>query len=181
MKDVCSKVDALTNNRGSVKPQTTTPLSKLIHGSGNLDHVPAIKWGRDNEDTAMRELHALGLANHTNCNLSKCGLHVLKDKPYIGAIPDGFMYCSCCGQIVIEIKCLYSIHDSTVRDSRKDTDFLHYTNGNIELKHNHKYYYQVTAQMAVTGIHKCLFIVWTPKELHTQIIEFDGAFGRWPC
>lgn len=176
MKDVCAKVDALTRNRGDVKPKTTPLLSKLVHGSENLDHVPAIRWGKDNEDKAMRELHAVGLANHTNCKLSKSGLYVVKDKPYIGASPDGFMSCSCCGQAVLEIKCPYSIRESTVMESWSDTDFLEYSNGKIQLKRDHKYYHQVTGQMAVTGVHKCYFLVWTPKELHIEAMEFDPDF-----
>ncbi|PFX13539.1 hypothetical protein AWC38_SpisGene22368 [Stylophora pistillata] len=139
-KDVSSKTDCLTRVRGTVKPKTTPLVSKLIYGSESLDHVPAVKWGQDNEDKAFRNLHAIGLSKHRNCKLTKSGLHVMKGKPYIGASPDGFMECSCCGKAVLEIKCPYSIRKSSATESWSETDFLELRNDAIQLKRDHKYY-----------------------------------------
>ena len=51
-------------------------------------------------------------------------------------------------------------------------------NNTIKLKKEHKYYYQVTGLMGVCGIPKCYFLVWTPKELHIELTEFES--GIWP-
>ena len=44
------------------------------------------------------------------------------------------------------------------------------------LKSNHDYYFQVQGQMAITGIHKCDFVVWIPKDVFVQNIPFDSQF-----
>lgn len=46
-KEVCTKIDSLAKTRGNVKPKTTPLLAKLVSGSEDLDHVPAIKWGKE--------------------------------------------------------------------------------------------------------------------------------------
>ncbi|KXJ06371.1 hypothetical protein AC249_AIPGENE12226 [Exaiptasia diaphana] len=98
-------------------------------------------------------------------------------KPYIGASPDGLLSCKCCGQSVVEIKCPFSIRDSSVTEWWQPTDFLERRNNTIQLKREHKYYYQVNGEMAVTGALRCYLLVWTPKELHVEVIKFDT--GLW--
>ena len=57
-------------------------------------------------------------------------------------------------------------------------DFLVLRNNTIQLKKEHKYYYQVTGLMGVCGISKCYFLVWTLRGLHIELIEYDPGF--WP-
>ena len=57
-------------------------------------------------------------------------------------------------------------------------DFLVLRNNTIQLKKEHKYYYQVTGLMGVCGIPKCYFLVWTLRGLHIELIEYDPGF--WP-
>ena len=90
----------------------------------------------------------------------------MKEKPYIGASPDGPMSCSCYGEAIVEIKCPYCIHDFLVL---KNT---------IQLKKEHKYDYQVMGLMGVCGIPKCYFLVWTLREPQIELIDFDPGF--WP-
>jgi len=45
--------------------------------------------------------------HHDGFALKDTGLHVLKDKPYLGAPPDGLVECNCHGKGVLEIKCPY--------------------------------------------------------------------------
>lgn len=128
-KDVCTKVDSLEKARGSVKPRTTPLVSKLVFGSDNIDHIPAVKWGKEKESQAYNKFYARALSQHQNCKLTKSGLCVLEGKPYIGASPDGIMTCSCCGTTAVEIKCPHSILDSCVNEAWKQTDFLEQKNG----------------------------------------------------
>ena len=44
------------------------------------------------------------------------------------------------------------------------------------LKLDHDYHFQVQGQMAITGIHECDFVVWTPKDVFVQTITFDLEF-----
>ena len=78
----------------------------------------------------------------------------------------------------MEIKCPYCICDLSVCESWEKTDFLVLRNNTIQLRKEHKYYYQVTGLMGVCGIPKCYFLVWTLRELHIELIEFDPGF--WP-
>ena len=102
----------------------------------------------------------------------------MKEKPYIGASPDGLMSCSCYGEAIVEIKCPYCIHDLTVHENWEKTDFLVLKNNTIKLKKEHKYDYQVMGLMGVCGIPKCYFLVWTLREPQIELIDFDPGF--WP-
>jgi hypothetical protein len=101
---------------------------------------------------------------------------VLKDKPYIGASPDGLMTCHCCQSACVKIKCSFSIREYVGEDKWHETDFLECVNNNIQLKRSHKYYYQITAQMAVTGIFKTFFVVWTTRGIFVELIKYDLEF-----
>ncbi|XP_073258888.1 uncharacterized protein [Porites lutea] len=142
-KDVCTKVDSLAKARGSVKPPTTPRV------------------GQRKRKEAYNEFYARPLSKHQNCKLTKSGLCVLKEKPYIGASPDGIMTCSCCGTTALEIKCPYSIWDLCVSEAWEQTDFLEQGDGMIQLKRSHKYFLQVKGVMA---------------ELHVELIHFDDLF-----
>ena len=49
------------------------------------------------------------------------------------------------------------------------------------LKTNHDYYFQIQGQMAVTGIHICDFVVWTPTNFITITVGFDETFWTTKC
>ena len=132
--------------------------------------------GQRKRKEAYNEFYARPLSKHQNCKLTKSGLCVLKEKPYIGASPDGIMTCSCCGTTALEIKCPYSIWDLCVSEAWKQTDFLEQGDGVIQLKRSHKYFFQVTGVMAAKSLSKLNFVVWTTKELHVELIHFDDLF-----
>jgi len=175
-KDVCTKVDSLAKARGSVKPATTPLVSKLVLGWQNIDYIPPVRWGKEKENEAYNEFYAGALSQHQNCKLTKSALCVLKDKPYIGASPDGIMTCSCCGTTALEIKCPYSIWDLCVSEAWEQTDFLEWRDGVIQLKRSHKYFFQVTGVMAAKLLSKLNFVLWTTKELQVKLIHFDDSF-----
>ena len=86
--------------------------------------------------------------------------------------------CKCHGSAVIEIKCPFKIRNKTVREGASECDFLTIKEDNsIILKTSHKYYTQVTAQMALTKSKLCYFITWTELETYIQKIHFDA--GHW--
>ena len=49
------------------------------------------------------------------------------------------------------------------------------------LKHSHEYYFQVQGQMAVTTVHVCDFVIWTPSECTIETITFDKMFWNEVC
>ena len=58
---------------------------------------------------------------HDTTFVSKSGLVVSTERPFLGASPDGIIQCSCCGKGVLEIKCPFMLkeaHISTVLGTR---------------------------------------------------------------
>ena len=101
---------------------------------------------------------------HSHPKLLPCGLFILKSHPYIGATPDNIFTCKCWERrICVEYKCPHSIRELDVSESWYKTDFLEKVNGAIQLKRNHKYFIQVTIQIAITGAEQCYFVVWITK------------------
>ena len=49
-------------------------------------------------------------------------------------------------------------------------------NGDIKLKRNHQYYYQVQGAMGIVGVEWCDFIIWTTKGMTIERIQFDKLF-----
>ena len=66
----------------------------------------ATRWGWQHEKVALERY--TGLSQHKNLRVSKCGLLISVEYPFIGASPDGTVECSCCGQGICEVK--VSVH-----------------------------------------------------------------------
>ena len=79
---------------------------------------------------------------HKSFTVKKVGLVLHPQHRYIGASPDGLCTCRCCPNMVLEIKCPYSIKEAnkTLNDGWNLTDFLQKDGENILLKRSHKYY-----------------------------------------
>ena len=45
------------------------------------------------------------------------------------------------------------------------------------MKKDHRYYYQIQGQMAVTGIKKCCFVAYTYKGIFAIDIDFDPLWA----
>ncbi|XP_071177650.1 uncharacterized protein [Mytilus edulis] len=103
----------------------TTPLvAKVLGKTSNIDHVPAIKYGRAHENTARKVFLALESPKHRNFKVEHCGLFVKADRPYIAASPDGIVSCLCCTKQVLEIKCPFSLANKSVVDGWKNLRLL---------------------------------------------------------
>ncbi|KAK2138641.1 hypothetical protein LSH36_2687g00008, partial [Paralvinella palmiformis] len=95
-------------------------------------------------------------------------LFLSEEYPRLGASPDGFVPCDCCGQGCMEIKCPYCMKDENIREGKNSC--LKKVNGVLKLKTNHPYFYQVQTQMLVSSMDYCEFIVWTDQDLFGQRI-----------
>lgn len=84
------------------------------------------------------------------------------------------MFCSCCGAGILEVKCPFCVKDMTVTDavnSLKGFCLEKDENGNMRLKRDHAYFYQVQLQLFVTKKSYCDFILWTEKDSSTPFVE----------
>lgn len=150
-------------------------LYKRPTGSG----VASLMWGQQHESDALeayrKTLSSENTLKEAGIFISTCG--------FLGASPDGLVVCSGNSVKVVEVKCPSKARHSTVQDMCSDESFYCSLNSNSQprLKHTHEYYYQVQGQMAVSGIHLCDFVVWTPKGCTIETIHFDEKFWNEKC
>jgi len=76
--------------------------------------------------------------------ISKAGLFVDSEKPYLGASPDGIIECTCCGRGSLEVKCPFSCKDK-LPDDKNTTFCMVKKDETWMLKRDH--YYQVQMQL----------------------------------
>ena len=150
-------------------------LYKRCHGSG----VAALVWGQQHEKDAL-VAYKQSLAPGTTVDeagifVSACG--------FLGASPDGIVMSGDKPIKLIEVKCPYRARNSTVHEMCSDKSFHCSLDDNLQpmLKRTHDYYYQVQGQMAVSNIHQCDFVVWTPKGYTIELITFDQHFWSETC
>ena len=81
------------------------------------------------------------------------GMIIDKELPYLSASPNMEGSSKCCGDFVVEIKCPYSICETT--PTAKSVNYLDEVNtpnaSSLKLKHSHSYYTQIQGQLALTG------------------------------
>ena len=63
------------------------------------------------------------------------------EHPYLGATPDCIVWCNCCGEGILEIKCPYAHRNSSISEINDTCFYLKSGgNGNLRLKKSHEYY-----------------------------------------
>ena len=94
-------------------------------------------------------------SSHIGFKCSPAGLVISPQYPYLGASPDSFTPCECCGDGVIEIKCPFSVRDGKPKDlvGRKGSLL-----NDAGLIHRHKYYTQVQGQLKICRKTFCDFV-----------------------
>ena len=80
--------------------------------------------------------------------ISKAGLFVDIENPYMGASPDGIIQCHCCGIGSLEVKCPFSSKEK-LPDDNDSTFCMIKKDDNWMLKRDHSYYYQVQMELHV--------------------------------
>ena len=73
-------------------------------------NIPALKYGRDMEIEAANTFTEFIKGKHKDIKLSDCGLFADETLPYIGVNPNRMLFCSCCENACVEIKCPYSVN-----------------------------------------------------------------------
>ena len=147
-------------------------LVKKLLTKKSLTFVPAIKWGIDSEDIARQDYIRKMKASHQDFECIQAGLVINPFYPHLGASPDGFTKCHCCGQGLLEIKCPFSGKDCHPDDLKGKKGFFLNKQGLIR---SNRYYTQVQGQLMVCEKDFCDFVVWTPKGIFIQRIFMDSA------
>ncbi|KAK4879667.1 hypothetical protein RN001_007813 [Aquatica leii] len=124
----------------------------------------------------LKQKQRLEKRNNKTSKVASCGFFIYNDKPYLGASPDGLV-----GEdSIIEVKCLYSIRDSKIKDSAKNNKNLcieyNADKDCIQIKKRHKYYYQVQGQLNITDRNHCYFGLFTNADCEIIEIKRDRSF-----
>ena len=102
--------------------------------------------------------------------IQESGLTLMLGKSYLGASTDGHICdLNSIGKGILEIKCPFQIQGEWITHlspreivEKFGNDFYCISQGgNLSLKQNSNYFYQVQGEMCVTGADWCDFVVWT--------------------
>lgn len=100
------------------------------------------------------------MESHHECfSLQSAGLQVSTKFPYLGALPDGIISCSCCGTGLLEIKCPYKYRNCDIK-SISDSDFY--------LQLNQSGQWELDTQHDIFS--------WTSKSSITVRVVYDHFF-----
>ena len=141
-------------------------------------YSPAIHWGQYNEDKAIEAFFKCRRSKHKKLKIQRCGVILCDKNPIIAASPDAIVSCSCCGDRPLEVKNPFTHRNLSIPDYTKQPDSCLYftTTGEINLKRNHDYYYQVQTQILAKHSEVGYFCVKTAclhDSLHVEEIPFD--------
>lgn len=164
-----------TDEAGRVKDQqSTAKLTIQILGCNKEVKTKAMNWGLMNEPLARKQYKTISRKCHTNFSVSETGLVLSVDWPYVGASPDAIVHCSCCGPGAAVFKVTWTHREKTIKEFAvvQGTCF-HVSNGKVELKNTHEYFYQVQTMMAVLNVPYLDFIMLTSVDEHLERIDFD--------
>jgi hypothetical protein len=132
----------------------TNTKKMLLDPKCDLSRVMAIQWGVENEQNAINAFAA------EHGEVSKVGLFVSKEFPFLGASPDG-LWKGCC----LEVKCPFVLRHTdpwdieSLNPQQKRNYFCEIVDDTLRLKRSHKYFLQVQVQLFVTGTTIGKFIV----------------------
>ncbi|XP_077354672.1 uncharacterized protein LOC144002880 isoform X2 [Festucalex cinctus] len=152
-------------------------VKSICYPDSHVFSTEATRWGLKHEEAA-RQQYMDAMKHHRNLEVLNTGLHVNVQWPFLGATPDALIECSCCGVGVCEIKCPFSVRDLIVKEAVKTPNFCLVPDGNTShhLSRQHQYYYQIQAQMGLTGRDFCDFVVWTKSDIYIERVHPDPVF-----
>jgi hypothetical protein len=134
--------------------------------------LTSIQYGQQNEANAIKEY----VARNPGIVIEKCGIFLSTAYPYLGATPDGLIG----SDGIVEVKCLPSVKDrkllDVINDPASKDICLEEFMGQLRLKKQHNYYYQVQGQLQLSMKSYCIFIVYCENDFHSERIERDDEF-----
>ncbi|XP_049513428.1 uncharacterized protein LOC119466657 [Dermacentor silvarum] len=158
-------------------------LSAMLLYPSNRAMSEAMVYGRMHEQDAVEAYSILIRSRDVQLEVTETGLHIHKHYPFLAASPYRIVVLDG-EQGLLEVKCLFSKKGMTAEDASKDSKFCcMLKDGQVYLKKDHAYYYQVQGQMATTGHKWCDFVIWTEAQnrgemhhIHVERIFFDRPF-----
>lgn len=134
------------------------------------------EWGHEKESAAISLYKKKMEKKHSHLSISQSGLVINPLWPNIGASPDGFRYCRCCGKTAIKVKSLYAKHSLLPHVAAQE--FVYKDKEVFCLKKETRWYYQIQGELAVTKLNNADLIVYTKKGIMAVNVKFDQEFWQ---
>lgn len=152
-------------------------VNKICYPSKQVLRVPAVEYGRRNERKALAKYKSLFKAAHEDAIFKEAGLFIVKEHLFLAATPDLLVECSCCGPAVVEVKCPWTVRDTSLADLYKDPrgPVIEVDKAPV-LKESHDYFYQVQAQMLACNVPHADFVLWNEREITVERIARNNQF-----
>lgn len=151
---------------------------EILNDKSNALNTNAIMYGRQNEIIAKQLFFDMYSHDHVNAKMKPCGLNISVDHPFLGASPDAYLYCKCCGKGLVEVKCSYSQRNETPYDVASDPNYHLYrdTNDVVKLRVDSPWYVQIQGQLGVCKARWCDFVFYTDMGFISDRIYYDECF-----
>lgn len=98
---------------------------------------------------------------------SAVGLVVNPQVPYLGASPDRLVASTDNSLKLVEIKCPFSVFEkktTILKQVEQGSFYLVNENGQLQLRKQHDYFYQIQGQLNLCGIEECDLVVFVPPD-----------------
>ncbi|KAK9685425.1 YqaJ-like viral recombinase domain [Popillia japonica] len=135
----------------------------------------AVKFGCEREKMALQKF-----ATEYDISIAPAGLFVDTDYGYIGVSPDGLV-----GEdALVEVKCSYKLFRSggtLLEAAIVDRTFCLHVNseGQLQLKRHHDYYYQIQGQLNVTKRKICYFVIYISDDVPLYVEKIFRDSTLW--
>ena len=160
-----------------ISQQSISLLLSICYPESYKAVSSACQYGCEHEDVAREKYIESYSRIHETFFVVKSGLILHPSYPFLGATPDGIVNCSCCGSGVLEIKCPFRCKEKSFEDAASQKSFcLEEDNGDLRLKVDHTYYYQVQLQMKICYVEYADFVLWREDDMFVQRIVIDTEF-----
>jgi len=172
-----SNVGQISKRKQTTKVNAT--IKKLLYSKfqGNK----ATDWGLLQEDFSRQKYLEVKKLDSPGFSISKSGLVVSLEHPWLAASPDGLVYDPNFNppQGLVELKNPYSTKDKMVEEAAASKSFcLHLDKeGKLYLPKKHDFYYQVQCAMYCTNRQWCDLVVMT-KNFYIERITVDPDFEK---
>ncbi|CAN8014577.1 unnamed protein product [Ixodes persulcatus] len=104
--------------------------------------------------------------SHTNITLHDCGLFLSDEFAFIGASPDAFIKCECCGVRILEIRAPEVIETFSKKELKNGT-----------LKQTSNFFAQLQMQMGVAKVPSSVLLIYSDVSKSEQVpVAFDGIY-----
>lgn len=171
-----SKRISSSNFKEIVCRRQTTKCANLVKRIvyGGITSTAAMKYGCSQEGVALEEYKK----QHPDVEVKTCGLFVDPENPFLSTSPDGLVG----AHGLVEIKCPF-----TARFHKNLSEFFRQknsvglnilSNDSLDLPENHKYYYQIQGQLAITNRSWCDLFIWCPGDSRTVRVEKNVNFWQ---